>query len=789
MPSRLIFFLYRTIQIFAFPALLCYLSWRVLRNRRYAKGLWERFGRLPRHYGQTAGDCVWFHAVSVGEVLAAQSLLEELRRRQPELGIYLSVGTVAGRELADKRLRQFTDGIFYAPLDYCFAVRAVLRLLRPLLLVVLETEIWPNMWREARHFGSSLLVVNGRISDKAFSRYRRWRWLLAPALRLPNEILVQDSIAAHRYRELGAPAGRVREAGNLKYDFRADRAVTAATIESFLDRLRPESVWIAASTMPPAWSGDVDEDLAVLDAFEQLAAHRPGLLLIHVPRKPERFDWVADEIARRGLRFVRRSRLADAESLELPGILLLDTIGELAGVFRLGDAVFLGGTLADRGGHNVLEPAFFGRPIVLGPNMQNFAEIAQDFRSCSAVVEISGPGELSTSLARLLDDPGLRAELGRRALAAAARRSGATQAALNAVEQWMDESLVTTVRPFVVRLLFWPLTRLWKLGVAARRWRQQASAQRLRTPVVSVGGLSMGGVGKTPFVAMLTRVLSQHGLRPAVLTRGYKRRKADSFTILRPGETADVAVTGDEAQTLLKMGTAAIGIGGNRFEVGRKLEEQVAPDVVVLDDGFQHWRLTRQLDLVLIDTLDPLAGGLFPLGRLREGPESLARAGGVILTRCRPGRRYRALREWVHHYHPGVPCYCARIEIEGLLDGRTGAKLQLKDLPAGKGVAFCGLGNPVAFWRSLRQAALPVAARRSFADHHRYDVHDLDELERLAAAHQAKYLITTEKDCVNLPSNWSKRIPHLPVYILRVRMTLDDPAALLDRVRASLALL
>ena len=769
--------------------LLCYLSWRVLRDRHYAKGLSERFGRLPRHYGQTAGDCVWLHAVSVGEVLAAQFLIEELRRRQPELGLYLSVGTRAGREVAEKRLGQIADGIFYAPLDYCFAVRAILRVLRPALLIVLETEIWPNLWREARRFGSSLLVVNGRISDKAFARYRPWRWLVGAALRLPNEILVQDSIAAQRYRELGAPAERVREAGNLKYDLRTDRVVTAAAIASFVDRVRPEAVWIAASTMPPAWSGDVDEDLAVLDAFEQLAAHRPGLLLIHVPRKPERFDWVAEEMARRGLRFVRRSRLADTEGLELPGIFLLDSIGELAGVFRLGDAVFLGGTLADRGGHNVLEPAFFGLPIVVGPNMQNFAEIAQDFRCRGAVVEISSPGELSSSLARLLDDARLRAELGRRAQEAAERRRGATQAALSAIEQWMDESVVTVVHPLAARLLLWPLTALWRLGFAGLRWRQQATAQALRTPVVSVGGLSMGGVGKTPFVAMLTGELRDRGLRPAVLMRGYKRRKAESGTILRPGEKADVAVTGDEGQTLLKAGTAAIGIGGNRFEVGRKLEEAMAPDVVVLDDGFQHWKLARQLDLVLIDTLDPLAGGLFPLGRLREGPESLARAGGVVLTRCRPGRKYRALRAWVQRRHPGVPVYCAWLEMEGLLDAATGRRLEPGQLPPGKGVAFCGLGNPVAFWRSLRQAGLSIAARRTFPDHHRYDEEDLKELSRLAAGHGAKYLITTEKDRVNLPSNCDEKFADLPVYILRVRMVLDNPAALVDQVMASLRLL
>jgi 3-deoxy-D-manno-octulosonic-acid transferase len=189
-------------------------------------------------------------------------------------------------------------------------VRRVLRRLRPGLVIVLETEIWPNLWREAKRSGASLLVVNGRLSDRAYPRYRRLSWFFAPLLSLPDEILAQSAVARDRYIELGAPAGRVRHAGNLKYDFAAGETPPPAPVVDLLRRL-PEKprVWIAASTMPPRRGGDIDEDEAVLAAFLALAPRHPRLLLIHVPRRPERFDAAARIFEAAGVPLVRRSRL------------------------------------------------------------------------------------------------------------------------------------------------------------------------------------------------------------------------------------------------------------------------------------------------------------------------------------------------------------------------------------------------------------------------------------------------------------------------------------------------
>ena len=261
------------------------------------------------------------------------------------------------------------DGIFYAPLDFVFVIRRVLRKLQPRVVVVAETEIWPNLFRETARAGCGLIVVNGRISDEAAPRYLKWRWFFRHALQWPDAILAQNAEIRERFIAVGAPPDKVAVGGNLKYDFQPGSP--PADVESFLDELQPSAVWIAASTMPP------DEDDTVIAAFQELAARIPGLLLMLAPRKPERFDLVARKLDEAGMRWVRRSALSLGRSGTRPtGVMLLDSIGELSGLFSRADVVFMGGTLVDSGGHNILEPAMFGKPIVVGPHMENFRDIA-----------------------------------------------------------------------------------------------------------------------------------------------------------------------------------------------------------------------------------------------------------------------------------------------------------------------------------------------------------------------------------------------------------------------------
>lgn len=769
--------LYRTLQILGSPLIVLYLGWRVFRDRRYWRGLRERLGALPEEYRQPADGAVWVHAVSVGEVLSAAELLRRLRREQPLAPLFVSTTTLAGRAVAEQKLAGLADGIFFAPIDYCFAVRRVLRRLRPKLVVVMETEIWPNLWRETKRTGAGLLVVNGRISDRAWPRYRARRWFFRRVLPLADAIQAQSEISRGRYVELGAPAASVQLGGNLKYDFDPRRAKVPARVEDFIERIRPSEIWIAASTMPPAGPGDVDEDEVVIEAFQELAARYPRLLLMLVPRRPERFDTAAQAVERAGVEFVRRSALGADAGLRLPGVLLVDSIGELAGLFRLADVVFMGGTLARRGGHNILEPAFFGRAIITGPHMENFPDIAEKFRAGEAILECT---ELAAAVEKLLSDAELRARLGWRAQKLAVAEQGATARALQEIGALYRQAL-PRYRP-AARHTLWLLSRLWLLGAGLKRRHWEGRSKRLGTPVVSVGGLAVGGVGKSPMVLWLAERLKAAGYRPAVLTRGYRRRAAARHTILGEGAHAPVSVTGDEAQAFLRV--APVGIGADRYGAGRIIEDRFGPDVFLLDDGFQHWKLARTLDIVLIDALDAFGGGApVPLGRLREPLQALARAGAIVISHTDGDD---AVEAEIRKHNASAPVFRSRVVPEAWTDAATGERWDAGGLPFSRVAAFCGLGNPASFWRTLAALGHRPAFRVAFADHHAYRAPELRALAARARALGAEALVTTEKDLMNLPEDWGGAVQAVPIFWLKIGLEVEGEAELVKLVSARL---
>jgi tetraacyldisaccharide 4'-kinase len=718
--------LYWLLQFLAFPLLLLYLGRRILRNRAYLNGLGERFGRIEP--GLPGG--IWLHAVSVGEIQTAAGLIRTLARRFPGTPVYVSTTTLAGRALADTRLQGLAARVFYAPLDYRFAVRGVLRALKPALVVVMETEIWPNLYREARRGGARLLVVNGRISDAAIGRYRRLRWFFRAVLKWPDAILAQGPVAQARYLELGAPPERLRDAGNLKYDFDPAATTVAPELDELLTRLDPAAVWIAASTMPPNDMDEPDEDDVVIDAFRRLAAAHRRLLLILVPRRPERFDLAAQKLAAAELNYLRRSRLAPGASIELPGVMLLDTIGELTGLFGRATVVFMGGSIVSRGGHNPLEPAAFGAPVAHGAHMENFAEISADLLAAGAAVRFEQSGDLAPAIDALLRDRDRREAIGALAQQQSAARRGATARAADACAALLGEGLCAPPPPLWRRLLLAPLALAWRTGVQVHR--AAARPRRLSVPVISIGNLAMGGSGKTPFTLWLARALRERGRRPGVLMRGYRRGSSEPLA-LAPGAVAPVEQSGEEAALYLAAGDAAVGVGPGRHANGLALIRNHQTDVLLLDDGFEHWALARDADIVLIDALDPLRGGVFPLGRLREPFSALRRASVVVFTRCRAGRTTAALEALVRRHNPGVPIFRARQTIT------------LPPLPPAPVAAFCALGQPDSFRQSLFEAGVQLAAFTAFPDHHRYS-----RAELAALARSAPLLLTTEKDLANI---------------------------------------
>ena len=822
MKTKGIYFLYRICQALALPFLLLYFLYRGLRGRAYWSSLPQRFGFLPGSFSQTGPGAIWFHAVSVGEVLGSLDFLRRLRAEFPRTRLFVSTGTIAGQATAQSKLRELADGIFYAPVDLVFAIRHVLRRLNPSLVIVAETEIWPNLFREVKRSDAALAIVNARISDRAYPRYQQLAWFFRAVLPAADAVLVQSDEIGRRYLSFGAQPDAVSIAGSFKYDFDARPAAPESPVMALLARLGPTHVWIAASTMPPA-AGDADEDAAVLDAYRTVAARHPGLLLIWAPRKPEHFAVVAEKLARAQIPFVRRSRLdaeawisqqpgadtsvraasrgADSQSAAPrlvsapsplqsgekagldapPGVLLLDSIGELSGLFAAAHVVFMGGTLAARGGHNILEPALFAKPVVTGPHMENFQAIADQFRAAGASVEIARPEELGDAVSTLLADPESSARIGGRALGCAEARRGASAIAVACMRRLYDTHLPRHRRAQPWHALGLPLDRAWEAG--GRHRQARAGERRLDVPVISVGNLSMGGTGKTPWVLHLAGLLRAAGHTPAILTRGYGRHALAGDLVVAPGAQVSVEESGDEPQIFIRSGLAAVGIGADRARTAALLLERFPADVFLLDDGFQHVRLARDLDIVLVDALDPFGGGfVFPLGRLREPVGSLSRAGAIVITRSQFSDLVPAIENAVRRANPNVPIFRAGIEPEAWVDAATGASHPLARPPFASASAFCGLGNPQSFRRTLERLGVEPAAWFEFDDHHRYRPRELRSMAHQAVAANSTALVTTEKDAVNLCAGFRDATAPLEIYWLKVRMTIDREAEFLRLV-------
>ena len=424
-------------------ALVVSTPWWLLEIVRYGKyrvGWRERSGIVPhRLFDRVAPDTIWIHAVSVGEVLAVSRTVNELKARLPGWRVVISTTTDTGQKLARQK---FGDSdVFYFPLDFAFAVRAYLQALRPKLLVLAESEFWPNLLHEARLSGSSIAVVNARVSDRSLPRYLYFRKLLHRVMQNVDVFLAQSEEDARRLVQIGAPPERVRVGGNLKFEVKQpDRPHILDPFAAAARREEIGPVLVAGSTLE-------GEEAMLIDCFRHIVARYPSALLLLAPRHPERFESVAEMLAASGLGWQRRSQWDGQQPLS-GGVFLLDSIGELASLYQFADLAFVGGSLVPKGGHNVLEAAQFGIAIVVGPYTENFRDMVDLFHKAGAL-RMATPESLISTMLGLLQDDAERAQLGRRALAVMQLQQGATERTVTTLLQLLPAESTSGVAAVV----------------------------------------------------------------------------------------------------------------------------------------------------------------------------------------------------------------------------------------------------------------------------------------------------------------------------------------------------
>lgn len=403
---------------------------RMRRRGGYARNFGQRFARYsPEVLAQLReGGRVWVHAVSVGEVFVALRFMQEFRARRPDVKFVFSTTTSTGHAIAAKEVAA-PDVLIYLPVDFTGVMKKALAIIRPIALVLVECELWPNLIRLAKRGGVPVVLINGRISDHSYSGYSKLRVFTRPLLAQVDLLCVQSEDDRRKLADLGADPARLHVVGSAKYDMTADNgdgeeearaALQAAGIAP--DRL----ILLGGST----WAG---EEEALFDVYKELRGTIKELVLVLVPRHAERRDQVLAAIADRGLSVVRRTEVKAGASAA-PDVLLVDTTGELRSFYACADVIFVGKSLCEHGGQNIIEPALCGKPIIVGPNMENFAVVAQDFLAAGALVQVRDVAGLRDAARELLADPAKRASLGEKARHLVREKAGAVRKTLQLTE-------------------------------------------------------------------------------------------------------------------------------------------------------------------------------------------------------------------------------------------------------------------------------------------------------------------------------------------------------------------
>ena len=431
------FWLYNALWLLAFPGVLSYFILRSLLSGKYRRNLGPRLGLGLRDRVKTINRrVIWVHALSVGEVLSAVSLLSSLREHFPEDELFFTTTSETGQQVARQRLAVLNCRFYYLPLDLWWVVRRAVKNIGASIFVLIETDLWPNLFRCLAREGTPIVLVNGKVSDRSFPRYQLGQRFISEVFNHIDVLCMQSAEDGRRMKMLGVEASKVKVTGNMKFDQPLTESVGSERKQLIkeLGWIPPSVTWVAGSTHPG------EEDI-VLEVYTRLRKEFPNLSLILAPRSQQRFKEVFSLIKLRGWETARRSQLVGQNSRGVQlDVLVLDTIGELSRFYSLGNFAFVGGSLVDFGGHNPLEAAQRGLPVVFGPHMENFKEIAAILTESGGGYQISTEAELYGKIKSWLDAPAKCREQGKRAQAAIQPHQGAVARNLDIIRRLLESA-------------------------------------------------------------------------------------------------------------------------------------------------------------------------------------------------------------------------------------------------------------------------------------------------------------------------------------------------------------
>ena len=819
----MIYILYNILCLLLFFILILpFYIYRLVTKKGFSGRFRQSLGLIP--WEEIAGvantDCIWIHGASVGEIVATSPIVKEIKKIMPERKILVSAFTEAGYNMA-KQIIPEADGYIYFPLDLPWVAGSVVRRVHPGIFLPVETELWPNFLRAIRERDIPVMMVNGRISERSVKTYHYLFGIWHDMLRTVSRFCMQSSIDANYIAHLGADPKKIFVTGNTKFD-QTYAEVTPEDLEIYKSELGLGEdafpVILAGSTHAP-------EEETVLISFTELRKQYPKARLIIAPRMTNRVNEIKRLNSKFGYETGFRSKLKDISGPrpEFP-VVLIDTVGELGRIYAVGDIVFIGGSLMRHGGHNVLEPAAHAKPILVGPNMANFKDSYSLLNKAGALRTVHDVNGLTKAFLEIAGNDTLRKKMGEASIQVIRENRGAALNTMHYLTDLLEKASVprddtkeypvnirnfndaggirlkyralsiqyifhagrAPERPWYVAILLVflkGLSYIYGFGLRVNLWMYKAgilSARKLDCCVISIGNITVGGTGKTPTAQRVAMTIKNMGYRVVVLNRGYRAHWDKPIGVVSDGEKIymNSYEAGDEAYLMAKtMPGIPVVIGRNRDVTGSYAVEKLNAEVIIMDDGFQHWQLKRDMDIVLVDTQNLFGNGvLLPGGAMREPLSHLNRADILLFTRSdRSSQLTRAgLEESIRQYNKTAPIvesiHHAKefVEIADWYKEIQEKPVLLEELKGKRVVVFSAIGNPSSFEQNVSGCGLDIVEAIRYPDHHDYDMPEMQYIGERARELKAEALITTGKDAVKIPTEFIYSNHEIPLYVMNM---------------------